>query len=369
MLRTWTGSVVGCSLVAWACLTQGQSAPAVDPNAGANELFRLYSEGRHEAVVLALSRRVFSPPALEAWVRSVQREISHWPRETGAAFALEAASATYLVRNTLDFSDVIEEGSLRLRSGHAPDAFEKQWHLAAAALVNGPATARLGGRAEGGSGVSSDHLDEYFDEVKRRFPRDPDLALARGEFLEAHFHRWLDTWGVGSQRPGASLPNMAPFKAVATLKETAAAFSIAQSDPATKAEADLRLGSVLAYQGDREGALRLWAALVGNTHDDTLRYLAYVFRGRVLSDMGRLAEAGEAYRLALAIHPGAPSAEVPQAALLFLDGHRSEAGQLVEGALGRSLAARDPFWSYLAPGNRDWLSRRNALREALAVKR
>lgn len=222
--RLWVVWAVSCTLPVGVCLAEAQAVPVVDPAASATDLFRLYSEGRHEAVVLALSTSAMPNAAAESWLKSVHNQINHWPREVAATFVLEAAQATYLSSwYSIIASPLIEEGRQRLLWRHAPDAFEKQWHLAVAALVNGPASARRGRRAE--NGLASDHvLDDYFDEVKRRFPHDPEIALARGVYLEAGFHRWLDTWGVGVVRPGDAMPTLPPFYA-SRLEEAAAAAS------------------------------------------------------------------------------------------------------------------------------------------------
>jgi hypothetical protein len=116
------------------------------------------------------------------------------------------------------------------------------------------------------------------------------------------------------------------------------------------------------YQGHVEEALGLWAGVPVLTRDASLQYLAHMFIGRTLAATGRSAEAIEAYRQASAIRPGAQSARIPLAALLYLSGDRDEAARLVSPLLNAPAAAADPWWAYTDPRLQE---RVNAMRRAV----
>ena len=65
-------------------------------------------------------------------------------------------------------------------------------------------------------------------------------------------------------------------------------------------------------------------------------YLARYFRGQALERQTRPDEAAFAYRGALAAIPGAESASFALSALLAGQGHRAEAAQIVDAAVGDS---------------------------------
>jgi tetratricopeptide (TPR) repeat protein len=204
--------------------------------------------------------------------------------------------------------------------------------------------------------------------MRGRYPKDPSLELAWGVYVEAGFRTLMDTWGVAGMRSGHPI-NEAPFDAERRLDSAAKAFTIARTDPVNWAEATVRLGSVLVSGGERQQALDLWREVVARTDDSLVRYLAYLFQGRALSELDRKQEAIASYRRALAEKPGAQSAVVGLAVLLFLTDSRAEAALLIRSQFDRDEAPDDPYWSYLAPGIHEWPGRLGALRAALANAR
>jgi tetratricopeptide (TPR) repeat protein len=97
------------------------------------------------------------------------------------------------------------------------------------------------------------------------------------------------------------------------------------------AEAHLRIGSILAEYGEdyEQEALEELAWVVEHSEDIYLLYLAHLFIGDVHRRGGRLEEAAEAYRAAIATHPEWRTAHVLLGQVLFNAGEL-EAAQKVE---------------------------------------
>jgi tetratricopeptide (TPR) repeat protein len=277
----------------------------------------------------------------------------------------EAARPTEFEKHS-HFRALVELACATLqRSAVTP--FDRQWYLAAIAVLSGPPS-----DLQGGSTLASLHtasprvgaLEALRVRLRERVPADPALSLAWGVSREAEIQAWLYSWATSIKlQPDRPIPSQArTADAHQWLDDAAESFEVARKEPAFRAEATLRLALTKMYQGHVEEALGLWAGVPVLTRDASLQYLAHMFIGRTLAATGRSAEAIEAYRQASAIRPGAQSARIPLAALLYLSGDRDEAARLISPLLNAPAAAADPWWAYTDPRLQE---RVNAMRRAV----
>jgi hypothetical protein len=119
------------------------------------------------------------------------------------------------------------------------------------------------------------------------------------------------------------------------------------------AEATLRLGAIALRRGDVEGARSEFAKVERMTRDPWLLYLARFLTGRAAHERRRPADAEAAYRQALRAMPGAQSASVALAALLFQDGRRADASAVTDAML-ESTNRTDPWRAYADADDRFW---------------
>jgi tetratricopeptide (TPR) repeat protein len=114
-------------------------------------------------------------------------------------------------------------------------------------------------------------------------------------------------------------------------------------------EARLRLGRVQALRGESEAALHTLAALRIPETENGFVYLARLFEGDIHETRGRAAEAEQAYLAAVALMPGAQSAQMALAQILHASGRRADAMRRVTtlGNGGRMDASDDPWLLYM----------------------
>jgi tetratricopeptide (TPR) repeat protein len=137
--------------------------------------------------------------------------------------------------------------------------------------------------------------------------------------------------------------------------------AIARADDDLRAEIELHLVSrfvtanfanealgPIVDEARREGArtaLARTAVAERLTGDPFLVYVCRFFRARIHDRLNERPEAEAAYRSALEVYPGAHSASLPLAALLFLRGEETTARLLVNNALAAS-GTEDPGRAY-----------------------
>jgi tetratricopeptide (TPR) repeat protein len=117
-------------------------------------------------------------------------------------------------------------------------------------------------------------------------------------------------------------------------------------------EARVRLGRLLDVRKRHEEAASELATAIAAKPTGPLLFYAYLFAGRSAQGLGKIAEAGQHYRAASLLFPGAQSAQLAlsQAALLESD---VPAAQESIRRLDKSTTARDPWWSYHFGSGRD----------------
>jgi tetratricopeptide (TPR) repeat protein len=221
---------------------------------------------------------------------------------------------------------LIEWGCALFRRDNAPpDPLERLWQLAALAVAQ---------RSEDFEFLYSEGVTKLFNpkaeidhlvHARTRFPNEPRLLLAEGTAME---------WRL---EPRA-------------IK----VFERLQDDPDVGAEARMRMGAIYFRQRSDDRAITVFEQVNPRTRDPWIVYLAEYFKGQALERRKRQADAERAYRGALAAVPGAQSASVALAALLFQSDRRTEASGVITTMLARRPRAVDPWRGYVHADDRFW---------------
>ena len=376
------GQWIGFRLSAGAALTCAVALSAHlrasgDAGQSASDIFASYSDGEFERAEISL-RAVFNDQArLRAFKRDLDVGLKRYPAVKGAAFALESAAVAIIhgaenpdPSSQVVILDLLEAGCRRLGgSRDSPAVFERDWHLAALALLAGPGSALLGGVERptwfwhGAVWLHQHVLDAH---ARRRFPADPEIAFAWGISRELEVHAFLHSAGVSLQRPGAPLPAREKQQH-GFLRDAAIAFDDARKEPTLRAQATLRLGRIRELQGQNEQALHLWREVASSPSDTAVRYLAYLFQGRALSELKRWPEATSAFQQALSLRPEDRSARLALAAFDYLANRTDDAADQIKVLLSSATTTEDAWSSYLAPGYREWPARLQSVRAAVRL--
>ena len=115
-----------------------------------------------------------------------------------------------------------------------------------------------------------------------------------------------------------------------------------------------RMGAICFRQRNDDRAIALFEQVKPRTRDPWVVYLAEYFKGQALERRKRPADAERAYRGAVAAVPGAQSASVALAALLFQSDRRTEASDVITTMLARRPRAVDPWRGYAHADDRFW---------------
>ena len=317
-----------------------------------------------------------APRPLAPFSKELREVADQWIRDGGpvkvpqrqylvAALALEAARA----RGGLEWPHaqlLIEWACERLRARTEPgeDERERAWMIAAAAVM-------AGGAAGAGLEVHALH-------ALKRFPNDPALTMAKALAAELRAGPDVRT-AAGTKAPASSsiatsmqtlnmgqassASSPAPLRVADTVVETGSSGALdlavrrfndlASIDP-YRDEAKLRLGYTALRRGKHEDALQHLEVPAKNTTDVFIAYLAHLFRGRALEQLQRWDQAIGEYRAAVAVQPGAQTAELALAAALARAGRRAEAAEIADRALRRTETPFDPWLAYGQGDFRHW---------------
>jgi tetratricopeptide (TPR) repeat protein len=177
---------------------------------------------------------------------------------------------------------------------------------------------------------------DYVPAARKQCGDHPEMLLAIGAI---HEMAWMFEHQEG-RKVGVS----------GDLKEAEAADRGALAGNPQLVEARLRLGRVLTWRGDFDGAVRTLAELRPDTTERGFLYLARLFEGDVLERHGDLDRAAPAYSAAIDALPASPSARIALAHLRHLEGKRSEAADRVTAVAAeakRTDDGADPWLWYL----------------------
>jgi tetratricopeptide (TPR) repeat protein len=168
------------------------------------------------------------------------------------------------------------------------------------------------------------------------FPRDAELHLAAGSVLEER--ATLPITGEKS--------DTAPVRED-WLKNARSELAGAVSNDPDLALARVRLGRVLWQLGRSKEAGEALESALARALDPRDLYLAHLFLGRIHEDAHRVDQAIAQYRRAVDLDPGAQSAAVALSHALQLVGDRDAARRALARGLVPREAPRDPYWDYL----------------------
>ena len=242
--------------------------------------------------------------------------------------------------------DLIEWACDLLREAQ-PVPAERQWHVAALALIERadafdllPRLSRLGG---------NNPVLNHAVHADVRFPGDGQWALARA--IDGELASWPPTRNELALRrtPELQLYVRDQYRLVFDRKDVAA-------------EAHLRFG-YFELRRDRLPQALAEFDLVGKPDDPALRYWLHLFRGRALVLSNRRAEAIAEYRLACAEFPNAQAATLALGAELVGEGRGDEARELTSRMLNGDVLP-DPWRIYPFPTYRHWPALIDSLRRA-----
>jgi hypothetical protein len=185
------------------------------------------------------------------------------------------------------------------------------------------------------------------------FPRDTELLVAAGSALEESATVW--TGGATAENPAMAAQfreaaHAAALERVSLYRQARSFFedAIASDDGLTMAR--VRLGRVIWRLGELPAGQAALEKAAERSTDPPVSYLAHLFLGRVHEDAGRLEQAIEYYRLALALEPSSQAGAVALSHALRRAGEVEEAREVLRRALafaGRR-ASRDAYRDYLA---------------------
>ena len=331
MLATRTISRAG-AVLGVACLG---AAPSRQMAVSFTDALTYYELGEYDAVARGLRASIAGDP--DRVIPMLARDAEAWIKADGAAEVprRRLVAATFALELGLSGIDTqwevttqaIEWACTLLRRSGPPTELERQWQLAALALLEAtfipPSSALPEALA----------LPAHIGHVNERFPKEPRLALARA--LDDEFEFWA--------RHVALVPGGLTRHDDSLAAGAIGALTPAAAQPDTRAEARLRLGILEQHRGNHDLALTHLAAAAEGNDDPTRTYLAHLVSGWAYERTGRTTEAMAAYRRALATLNGL-SAALGLGILLYADDERDEADRIVTAALAAGI--EDPWKKY-----------------------
>lgn len=310
------------------------------------DLLAYYELGQHDRVAKAVADAARGD--LVIVLDAMKREGAAWIAEDGpkwierrrmvlAAFALEVAHAG-LEYQWKRSSDLIEWTCSLLRKERAASAFERAWHLAALAVIEG---AR-----------DLDALEIHLVHMKARVPDEPRLLLARAFVAETHY--WDD---VMYPPPLTAYPpntDPMPFRERQLhTGDAAAALVPLLANPGVRDEAAMRLGFLEWRAGNAQRALQ-YLRTIETPDDRGQAYLMHLFAAWSHERLERPDQAITSFRAALEAIPGAQSASLYLAVRLHAAGRGQEARAVMDASLATDPPADDPWRTFGYGDLRRW---------------
>jgi len=243
---------------------------------------------------------------------------------------------------------LLEWGCELLRRHPTPQPIERWWQLAALAVAQRSEDPQfLIGDTSIGRGIAAGEVGnvqleiKHLDHVTPRFPQEMRFVLAQGI---ARDRFWPDD-AISVYRALEKDPDVA---GEATMRLGAMQMRLAgRSLPAGP-------GGVPRGRSDPSDALKNLERAENLTRDPYVVFLARYFKAQIFERQRRPQETEAAYRSAVAAVPHAQSATVALAAIVFNDGRRAEAQQLVRDMLAAEPAPLDPWRAYVHADDRFW---------------
>ena len=247
---------------------------------------------------------------------------------------------------------VLEWASEQLTQRGAPDAAERTWYLAAAALAGGVRDWRFLHRPVDPFRAAR-VLPGFIDRALIRFPSDAALRLEQAIAAAGRFNIVGENGNPSLEIQLNSLPPRVREQIGGLLRtrddgvEVAVGLYAALAEnPDVAAEARTRLAYLYWTQGDHEAARAQLTAAVDRSRDDDSRYLASFLLGWMLSSRGDADAAIRHLEAALAARPGSQAAAVLLAALELQRGDAAKAEAVTRAAFERKSDV-DPWRLFL----------------------
>ncbi len=149
------------------------------------------------------------------------------------------------------------------------------------------------------------------------------------------------------------------------LEEAARRYRLAARYEVNAAEASVRLSWVLHRLGRFAEGLAALETFEATTSDGELIYLGRLFRGRLLTGLGRIDDAARAYEHALAAWPLAQAPAVALSALHLLNDRRDLSLQWATVVRTQRAGPLDPWWHYPTGEGRFFQARLSEVRQAI----
>ncbi len=217
-------------------------------------------------------------------------------------------------------------------------SFSRRWYLAAA--------------IERQQYLETESARIYLDAGLERFPEDADLLLALGSLDET-----LGTWRqLNGPTPGNARINRAvppPLRtrvgARAHVQQAEEHYGRSLAAAPLLEEAHLRRGRTLGLLGRREEATAELDWVLAKGEVPHLRYLAFLFRGRLREEAGEPEAAAVDYRAAATLAPTGQTAHIALGHVLDQLGDLAGSRESLDRAVSHSsrlLVPVDPWWIY-----------------------
>lgn len=272
-----------------------------------------------------------------AWIAAKGAGEANRRRLIAATFALDVAAAQ-LVTAPRDVPTLVEWGCDQVRK-RLPSAEERQWHVAALALLEG-----LGDPAA---------VEAHLTHAAARAAAEPRVAYARA---------WLADARTPTVHPRQPVDASAPYPDALGATWTALA-----ATPDLAGDAWLRVGFYQMLAGRHADARATLGRATLVSQDPDIRALAALFTAWCAIRAGSSGEAAMAsLRESLSAAPHSRTAAVWLARLLAVSGDAAAAERVAETSLGIDAGSPDPWRLFYGGDMRRWSALVRALRGAVS---
>ena len=363
MARLSAACLVGNLLaVVWAAASEPDQATRTPTPF--RRMFDAYAAGDYDVV----RRTLKTEQDLSAMIDDYRAALvvgKGWPRELAwrrvlPAFGLEiaAVAAQHRWPGTGDLLNnagrLVARRPDRIGDTPRDDAFEILVHRAAVALAQG---VRMS-------------YEEYARLYEDRISADPPRSgrrLVDPRFLLSH--------AIAAEQRAAQVDGLARFIAPRNrprqmedgthFREAARRYRVAARYEVNASEASVRLAWVLHRLGQFAEGLAALENFEAQTADGEVIYLGRLFRGQLLTSLGRIEDAARAYEHALAAWPRAQSPAVALSVLHLLNERRDLSLQWAIVVRTQEAGTVDPWWRYPFGEGRFFEARLAEVRQAI----
>lgn len=253
-----------------------------------------------------------------AWMLAKGAGEANHRRFIAATFALDVAGAKFEAE-AHDVAPLVEWGCEQIRRRMPSDA-ERQWHIAALALLEGTGNPAI--------------VDAHLAHAAARFRDEPMWARTRIWLADSR------TLNIHPRQP-LSAPRITFPAALAAQYEALAA------TPEFASDAWLRIGFLHFLAGEYPAARRdFTTSLLADTTNARTRYLTQLFIGWIFEREQKHTEAISAFRAAMTAEPAGRTAAIWLAARYEIAGRLDDAATVSTQSLGGADTGSDPWRTF-----------------------